>query len=180
MDRGKGFGKKGAGSGATSSAAGTGSGTTSGAAGTGGGTRAVPQARGNLTRAGRPWVFIRPWWRNMQEEDPEFQEMVEGLEDFWTTCEERLYDLSDSLELGLQTGDADMVNAIRGLMLARFDQWDEEEMGFWNWCVRRRNRRASGTGRLTVQRWQGMTCIVDPLTGRWVEEPYPDDDAGVV
>ena len=106
--------------------------------------------------------------------------MVDGLEDFWTACEERLHNLHTTLDMALQMGDADMADAMRRMVLARFDEWDEEDMGFWNWCVRWRNRRASGTGRLTVQRWRGMTYIVDPLTGWWIEEPYPDDDADIV
>ena len=141
----------------------------------------MPQAQGrHLTRTGRPWRFIRPWWRDMQEEDPEFQEMVAGLEDFWTACEERLHDLSDSLEFGLQMGDADMMNATRGMMLARFDEWDEEDTGFWIWCVRWRNRRASDAGILRLERWRALLYMIDTLTGWWIEETHPDEDADTV
>jgi hypothetical protein len=161
MDRGKGVGK--------------------GAAGAGGGTRAVPQAQErSLTGAGRPWRFIRPWWRDVQEEDPEYLEMVSGLEAFWTECEERLHELSYSLDFAREARNAGMEDAILGMRLARFDRWDEEDMGFWNWLVRWRNRRASGTGRLRLQRWRGVLYVVDPLTGWWIEETHPDADADIV
>ena len=160
MDHGKGIGK--------------------GATGTWGGTRAVPQAQRALTRVGRPWRFIRPWWRDIQDDDPNFRDMVEEFEDFWTACEERLSDLQDTLDFARQTGDAGMADAMLVMILARFDEWDEEDMGFWNGVVRMRNRRASGTGRLRLERWRGRLCVVDPLTGWWIEETHPDADAEIV
>ena len=85
MGGGKGFGKGGGGS-------------ASSASGTKGGTQAVPQAQRGLTRVGRTWAFIRPWWRDIEDGDPEFQEMVGALEDFWTACEERIHNLRGTFD----------------------------------------------------------------------------------
>ena len=79
-----------------------------------------------------------------------------------------------------ETRNSGMENAIHGMMLARFDRWDEEDMGSWSWVVRWRNRRASGFGRLRLQLWRGALCVVDPLTGWWIEETHADPDAEIV
>ena len=182
MDGGKGSGKKGSGRGTAVSASGTaggGKGIGKGAAGTAGGGGRVPQAQ-QLTGAGRPWSFFPPWWRDMQEDHPDFRGLVLELEIVWTNLEEHLRVLCNMLGEAHQRGDERMANALRAMTESTYDEWESDEMGFWNWCVRLRNRRASGTGRLTVQRWEGMTYIVDPLTGWWIEEPYPDEDADIV
>ena len=68
-------------------------------------------------------------------------------------------------------------NAINTMTWSAMEAWREEGLALWNWCARRRNRRASGTGQLSLEMWGGRAYVIDPLTGWWIEEPVPDQDA---
>ena len=122
-------------------------------------------------------IIIEPWWRRMEDRDPEVLEYTRIIEARWQEFlewQETYEDLGGVAEI---EGDRAVGNAIAQMSWILVDQWMVEDLAFWNWCVRRRNRRASGTGQLTLEMWEGRAYVVDPLTGWWIEEPGPDRDA---
>jgi hypothetical protein len=125
-------------------------------------------------------IVLRPWWRRMDDRDHEFLEYVRMIEGRWEDFlewEETYDDLTGAAEI---RGEIALGRAISIMLWAMVHEWMEEELAFWNWCVRRRNRRASGTGHLTLEMWEGRAYVVDPLTGWWIEEAVPDQRADAV
>ena len=123
-------------------------------------------------------VVMEPWRRHMEDTDPEFLDRSRIIEAGWQEFlewQETYEDLSGAAEI---RGERALANAIALLSRSLLEAWVEEDLAFWNWCARRGNRRASGTGQLTLEMWEGRAHVVDPLTGWWIEEPVPDQDAG--
>ena len=131
-------------------------------------------------RAPGTMIVLEPWWRRMGDRDQEFLEHVRIIEGQWEDFiewEETYEDLTGAAEI---RGERAMRDAIAQMSWLLVDQWMVGDLASWNWRVRRRNRRASRTGQLTLAMWEGRAYVIDPLTGWWIEEAVPDQWAEAV
>ena len=125
-------------------------------------------------------ISIEPWWRYVEDTDPEFLAYSRNMEARWEDFADWQLTYADMADDAMRRGEIPLFHAIHTMSWASMEAWREEDLVFWNWCVRRRNRSASGTGRLRLERWRGRLYVVDPLTGWWIEETHPDQDADIV
>jgi hypothetical protein len=125
-------------------------------------------------------IVIEPWWREVDDTDPEFVARARSMDVRWEEFADWQHAYADMSEDAMRRGEIPLFHAIHTMSWASMEAWREEDLAFWNWYVRLRNRRASGTGRLRLERWRGRLYVIDPLTGWWIEETHPDGDADIV